>query len=266
MGEHIREDVLVSVVMPAYNAEKTIAQSIQSVLCQTYKKLELIIVDDASTDRTLQIAITYAKQDPRIRIIENVGNLGVSCSRNHGVEASLGSLIAFLDSDDMWQSDKLEKQYKALQKAPACSICFTGSAFIDENDHFYQYTLPVPKRIGYEELLRQNLISCSSVLAKRETLLLHPMISDPMIHEDYATWLKILKEEPYAIGIDEPLLIYRIGKHSKSGNKLRAAKMQWNTYKVVGIKRLDSIRYFTAYAWRNLQKYARIRRNSDRSD
>ena len=265
MSEHIQEDSLVSVVMPAFNAEKTIAQAIQSVLNQTYKKLELIIVDDASIDHTLQIAMAYAKNDARIRIIENMENLGVSCSRNHGVELALGGWIAFLDSDDMWQLDKLEKQCKAILINPSCSICFTGSAFIDEYDHFYRYILPVPEQISYRELLKQNLISCSSVLAKKETLKLHPMICDPMIHEDYATWLKILRDEPYAIGINEPLLIYRIRKHSKSGNKFRAAKMQWRTYKVVGIDWFNSIQSFAAYAWRNLQKYAQIRKSSDRS-
>lgn len=264
MGEYIRDDPLVSVVIPAFNAEETILQSIQSVLNQTHRKLELIIVDDASTDKTLQIASVCAKKDSRIHIIQHIKNLGVSYSRNHGIEVSQGEWIALLDSDDMWQPDKIEKQCKAIRTSPSCSICFTGAAFIDEQNHFYRYTLSVPQRIGYRELLKQNLISCSSVLVKKEALKLHPMICDPMIHEDYATWLQILKDEPYAIGIDEPLLIYRIGRHSKSGNKFRAAKMQWRSYKVVGIHGLNALRYFVAYTWRNLRKYDQIWRSSGR--
>lgn len=120
------------------------------------------------------------------------------------------------------------------------------------------YTLRVPSQITYGDLLKQNLISCSSSLVRRETLIRYPMERDPMLHEDYATWLKILKEEPYAVGIDEPLLIYRLSPSSKSGNKLRAAKMQWRTYQNIGLPWWKSVPTFILYAYKNLKKYTQI--------
>ena len=257
-------DQLISVVMPAFNAEKTIGQAIRSVLNQTHKKLELIIIDDASTDKTLPIATEYAQTDARIRILRNSENSGVSCSRNSGVKAASAEWIAFLDSDDMWMPDKLERQCRTVLNSPSCSICFTGSSFTDERGQPCDYTLSVPGRLTYYDLLKQNLISCSSVLVKKKLLEKYPMAEDPMIHEDLATWLNILKYEPYAVGINEPLLIYRFHKSSKSGNKLRAAKMQWKTYQTAGISRIKSIPYFVIYAWRNIKKYLHIQKGLDR--
>ena len=258
-------DFAISVVMPAFNAEKTIAQAIQSVLDQTYTILELIVVNDASSDNTLQIAQQFAREDVRVHVITNETNLGVSGSRNRGIALSHGDWIAFLDSDDMWQPDKIEKQCVALSNDESSVLCFTGSSFIDERGIPYGYTLKVPEQICYQELLKQNLISCSSVLAKKNVLERYPMIRDPMIHEDYVTWLRILRTIPYATGVNEPLLIYRIGRHSKSGNKIRAAKMQWRTYATAGVGKMTAVRYFAVYACRNLRKYLRIHNSMNRA-
>lgn len=252
------EELLVSVVMPAFNAEKTIGQAIRSVLKQTHRKLELLIIDDGSADGTLSIAEAYAKQDERIRILRNGGNRGVSYSRNHGVKEARAEWIAFLDSDDLWAPEKLEKQIPAINSNPSCRLFYTGSAFVDEQGEGYEYILRVPERLTYRDLLKQNLISCSSVLAEKAALEEHPMQRDPMIHEDFATWLNILRDGACAVGVDEPLLIYRLSGKSKSGNKLRAAKMQWRTYRAVGLGRVKAIPYFMVYAWRNVKKYKKI--------
>ncbi len=257
---------LISVIMPAFNAEKTIEQAIRSVLNQTYQNFELIIVDDCSNDRTLSIARALSGKDYRVRILMNKENLGVSQSRNNGVEDAKSDWIAFLDSDDMWLPEKLEKQVSAIFAEASGPICFTGSSFINDENQKYGYILTVPPYITYYDLLKQNLISCSSVLVKKESLLKHPMYNDPMIHEDYATWLKILKEEPYAIGINEPLLIYRLSKYGKSGNKLRAVQMQWRTYRHIGIRRNKAISFLTIYMLRNLRKYACIRKSLRRGE
>ena len=256
---------LISVVIPAYNAEKTLGRAIESVLAQTYSNIELIVVEDCSWDNTLKIAASYAKKDSRIRVLQNQANLGVAMSRNRGIEEAQGDWIAFLDSDDAWVPSKLKKQAEALQKNPSCSLCFTGSAFENDKGVRCAYTLSVPGQLNYEELLKQNLISCSSVLVKCEVLIKFPMVSDPMIHEDFAAWLKILKDGSAALGINEPLLVYRLSSQSKSGNKLRAARMQWKTYRVAGIGYRESIRYFLIYAWRNLKKYFNILRDFERN-
>ena len=249
---------LISVVIPAYNAEKTIEKTIRSVIGQTYSDIEVLIVDDSSQDGTVKKAASYAKRDNRIKVFQNKSNMGVAWTRNRGVKEAKGEWIAFLDSDDTWEPSKLEKQTDILQKNPLCPLCFTGSAFENDEGIRSGYILSVPKQVKYNDLLKQNLISCSSVLVKKEALVAFPMKSDPMIHEDLATWLKILKNGDKAIGIDEPLLIYRVSSQSKSGNKLRAAQMQWKTYQVDGIGYLKSIRYFFIYAGRNIKKYLHI--------
>lgn len=248
----------VSIVMPAWNAEKTIGQAIQSVMDQTHENFELIVVDDGSDDGTLSIAKAYSERDCRIRVLENTKNLGVSQSRNNGVQAARYDWIAFLDSDDLWEATMLETQVRTILRDSGCSICFTGSAFMNERGEKYGYTLSVPERMTYRSLLKQNLITCSSVLVKKEALLRHPMHNDPLIHEDFALWLQILREEPYAVGINEPLVIYRLSKSSKSGSKLRAAKMQWRTYRYIGLRPMSAIAYFVIYANRNLHKYLGI--------
>ncbi len=255
---------LISVVIPAYNAENTIEKAIRSAIVQTYSDIEVIIVDDCSRDSTVKIAADYAKKDKRIKVFQNQTNKGVAFSRNRGVEEARGDWIAFLDSDDRWDMSKLEKQSVILKRNPSCPLCFTGVAFENTEGIRCGYTLSVPTKMKYHDLLKQNLISCSSVLAKKEALIEFPMKSDPMIHEDLATWLKILKDGSEAIGIDEPLLVYRISFQSKSGNKLRAAMMQWKTYQVAGIGNLKSIRYFFTYAWRNIKKYLHILNDFER--
>ncbi len=255
------DTVGISVVIPSYNAENTIEKSICSVLGQTIKNWELILVDDCSADNTVEIMRKYKKQDSRIRILRNKENRGVSFCRNLGVRNARYPWIAFLDADDSWEYEKLEKQMMVLQKYPNVSICFTGSAFIDENEKKSSYILKVPTKITRKELLRQNLISCSSVVVKRTSLLRHPMPEIRGIHEDYAVWLSILNEEAYAIGINKPLLIYRISASSKSGNKLRAAKMQWRTYRYAKIPYPAAIFAWLQYAYRSLRKYRGILRD-----
>lgn len=257
---------LISVVIPAYNAEKTIGKAIQSAIGQTYSDIEVIIIDDCSQDGTVKIVADYAKKDDRIRVLQNLTNKGVAFSRNRGVKVARGNWIAFLDSDDRWDMSKLEKQAALLEQNPSCSLCYTGSAFENSEGIRCNYTLHVPEKMKYHDLLKQNLISCSSVLVKKEVLIKFPMKSDPKIHEDMATWLKILKDGAEAVGIDEPLLIYRLSSQSKSGNKLQAARMQWKTYKVAGIGYLKSTRYFFTYAWRNMKKYLHILRNFERNN
>lgn len=247
---------LISVIMAAYNAEKTIAQAIVSVLKQTYSNLELIIINDCSDDRTPLIVKEFANRDNRVRLIENTVNNGVSKSRYIGLENARGKWIAILDSDDAWALQKLEKQI-SFQREKNAELLFTGSAFVDTNGNPINWILHVPEEISYRELLKQNLVSNSSVLVKKELLEKCWICRDEM-HEDFACWLSILKSGRKAYGIDEPLLIYRVSATSKSGNKFKSAKMNWITYRTVGLNVIEACYYMVWYMINGLVKYKNL--------
>lgn len=247
---------LVSIIMAAYNAEKTIETAIQSVISQTYTHWELIVINDCSKDRTIDIVNQYAEKDSRIHLLNNEKNQGVSLTRKRGLEESNGAWIAVLDSDDLWVSDKLEKQLLLAQKENA-KLIFTGSDFIDQNGNPIDWTLHVPDILSYRKLLKQNVVSNSSVLVKKELYQKFYAVNDDM-HEDFAIWLGITKAGHMAYGIDEPLLIYRIAKTSKSGNKLKAARMNWNTYRYVGLNPLSSFYYMCWYTVKGVLKYRHL--------
>lgn len=251
---------LISIIMPAYNCEKYITQAVKSVIEQTYQNWELLIINDASNDSTPNIINALAKMDLRIFTYNNEENKGVSETRNRGVSLAKGAWIAFLDSDDMWMKKKLEKQVEFLKNNETAELIFTGSAFMNEENHRAEYVLHVPQKVGFRELLKQNVISCSSVLIKKEHLLTYKMPSDKL-HEDYTVWLRTLKKGKAAYGLDEPLLIYRISSNSKSGNKLKAAKMQFRVYRFVGLNVCLASYYMVWYAVRNIKKYRRIQRS-----
>ena len=247
---------LISVIMPAYNAEKTIEAAICSVLDQTYDNYELIIIDDCSSDATAAIIEKYAKEKHAIRICRNNCNKGIAYSRNTGIVASKGKWVAFLDSDDLWHEDKLQKQMDFIRKTGAV-ISYTASAFIDTVGHPCGYTLPARYKMSYKDLLRHNLMSCSSVIVRRDIMLKKKM-SGGMIHEDYASWLQILKETKFAFGLNEPLLIYRVSKNSWSGNRFKSARMIFETYKYVGYGTVTAFFFTIRYARHSVRKRLRI--------
>lgn|GEM_PF-6717818 len=284
--------IYVSIVMPAYNSAVTISESICSVLAQTYPYWELIVIDDASKDDTIKKVTAF--QDDRIRILKQPTNQGVAAARNLGVQEARYDWIAFLDSDDLWTKDKLEKQIQQMitlernlslqqpsdilsnaysndssfHKTPCGgnmqrpSLYYTGSAFIDAAGHPLSYILHVPSQMTAKEILKQNLVSCSSVLVRRDIMLRHPMPIDRRkpLHEDFATWIGILRAEGLAAGLDEPLLIYRLQKKSKSSNKGKAAMMHWNAMRVNQIPLLTALISMIFYMERGVRKYAKIRR------
>ena len=252
------EKSLVSVVMPAYNCESTLRQSVESVLRQSDRNWELLLLDDCSDDATWALIRELAAMDGRIRAIQNSENRGVGYTRNRGVQLSRGAWIAFLDSDDLWTPDKLEKQRALAESHPEASLFFTASGFIDRDGRRLDYVLHVPEKIDRRRLLKQNLISCSSVLLRREAALNRPFPEDRQMHEDFAVWLGLLEDGTLAWALDEPLLLYRLSPQSKSGNKLAAARMNWNTYRAAGLSIPASIYYMGWYTVKGLLKYSRL--------
>ena len=246
---------LVSIIMAAYNAEKTVEDAIKSVLEQTYVDWELLVINDCSKDHTAEAVVSFT--DPRIHLVNNEKNRGVSVSRKKGMEMAKGEWIAVLDSDDKWTPDKLEKQIN-LARETGAELIFTGSAFMDNDGNSIDWQLHVPTKLPYRELLKQNLISNSSVLVKAELYRKHYAIGDGM-HEDFAIWLGITKEGKAAYGIDEPLLVYRLAKSSKSSNKFKAARMNWNTYRYIGLNSLSASYYMCWYIVKGLLKYRHLK-------
>ena len=152
---------MISVVIPSYNGAETLFQAIDSVLCQTTKTpLEILVIDDNSTDDTMEKMGRYGEND-RVRYIRNETNKGASASRNRGVQLAKGDYIAFLDADDYWDPEKLEKQEKSLAKTGNV-LCCTGRELIYDQEPEKQKIFSVPERITYKMLLRGNVIGCSS--------------------------------------------------------------------------------------------------------
>ncbi len=248
--------ISVSIIMPSYNCELYLREAIDSVLAQTYKDFQLIIIDDCSTDNSLSIAKRYAAEDTRILLAKNPQNMGVSETRNRAIGLATGEWIAFIDSDDVWLPDKLEKQLDCARSRDNI-FTFTGTQYIDATGKSSSYSLIPPEEINFNELLKQNVISCSSVLVKKSALEGLKMEGDEM-HEDFALWLQVLKKTGRAYSVREPLLKHRLHSGSKSSNKRKAVRMNLNTYKYVGVKPLKAMTSCAIYIYRNLRKYKAI--------
>ena len=245
----------VSIIMPAYNAEATLVAAVESALAQSFRDFELIIVNDCSTDTTAALMDELARRDSRIRPLHNDTNTGASRSRYRAAEAARSQWLAFLDSDDLWTADKLEKQLPLTRQA---DLIFTASAFVDHQGRRRDWMLHAPQTVSYRKLLKQNIISNSSVLLRRELYLRHACLEDGL-HEDFVCWMRLLRAGAVAKGIDEPLLIYRLSPSSKSGNKLKAAKMNWRAYRAAGLNVIDAAWNMVFYTVNSLLKYRHLK-------
>ena len=251
---------LVSVIMPAYNSARTLEDAASSVLEQTYENIELLIADDDSSDDTSEICQALASKDSRVHVITNTSNQGALKTRLKAIREAKGEWIAFLDSDDLWKPDKLSKQL-ALRNDTGCDLVYTGSSFIDENGQPYEWILHVPERTEYKQLLKQNIISNSSVLVKKDLFVRFAPDNEDKhdMHEDFACWLGMLRAGHTARGIDEPLITYRLSKSSMSGNKLKAYSMNMYTYKYVGLGLFSRLYYQMCYSVNGIKKYRHLR-------
>jgi glycosyltransferase involved in cell wall biosynthesis len=238
--------------MPAYNAATTIARSIDSVLAQTRPELELIVVDDCSTDATPGLIAAYAVADPRVRVHRQPANAGVAAARNAGIELASGSHVAFLDSDDWWHPRKLELQIAQMQEAGA-RISYCSYRRVAENGEVLSIIRP-PPRLSHADMLRSNFIGNLTGVYARD---LGPARFLAIGHEDYVFWLQMIRRAGSALRIehDEPLASYLVRDGSVSSNKLRAAGWQWRIYREIeGMSVPKASRYMLHYAWNALAK------------
>lgn len=196
---------LVSIIMPSYNTAKFISETIESVLAQTYTNWELIIVDDCSTDDTDAVVRPYLA-DGRIRYIKNEKNSGAAVSRNRALREAKGKWIAFLDSDDLWLPEKLEKQIAFMEKNN-CRFSYTNYIEIDENSVPNGRSVTGPKKITRHGMYNYCWMGCLTVMYDAETVGL-VQIADIKKNNDYAMWLKVCEKADCYL-LEETLAKYR---------------------------------------------------------
>lgn len=245
---------LVSIIMPNYNSAQFIEETITSVLSQTYENWELILVDDLSSDDSINIIESLISQDKRIKLIKLRQNSGPAIARNCAIEEATGRYIAFLDSDDLWHPRKLSKQI-SFMKEHDIALSYTGYHRIEEENGGIIDQIHVPEKVEYSELLKQNIIGCLTAMYDTQKLgkVYMPDISK---RQDFGLWLNILKKVPYAYGIDEPLAYYRVRTASVSSNKILASKYNWKLYREVEKLPLHkALYYFGWYTYKSILKY-----------
>ncbi len=242
---------LVSVIIPAFNSTGYIDKAIQSVLNQQVP-LEILIIDDHSSDQ-LEDTLKQYEDLPEIRYYRNSHNMGPAASRNQGVSLARGKYVAFLDADDWWTDDKLEKQLARLKETGAV-LCCTARELVSHSGRPTDKVIPVAEQVTYKMLLRHNSINCSSVVLLRSIAEEFPMEHEDA-HEDYITWLRILRKYGFAVGINEPLLKYRLSRNSKSGSKLQSASMTFKVYRYMGFNIFRCCSCFISYALHGIIKY-----------
>lgn len=241
----------VSVIIPGYNCSDTIEMALDSVLDQGMD-VEIIVINDCSPDDLDGVMARYVHL-PQIIYVKNETNLGAAGSRNKGVAIARGEYVAFLDSDDCWAPGKLKKQLDLIRKTGSV-LCCTARELMTPEGVCTGRVIPVKTTITYRDLLRHNSINCSSVLIRREAALAVPMEHEDS-HEDYITWLKILRDYGTAVGINEPLLKYRLTTTGKSGNKLKSARMTFRVYRYLDYGPVMSLVCFCSYALHGVGKY-----------
>lgn len=243
---------LVSIVMPAYNAEVTLQAAIDSVLAQTLPDWELLlVVDSKSADGTRKMSEQAAANEARIHLITDLPGGGCVFNRNEAISRATGEFIAFLDSDDLWMPDKLEKQVSFMQRT-GCDLSYTGYKQMDWEGRLLAHIIQPPSRLTHTLLLHDNLLGCLTAMLRRSR---HGGVRFvEHLHEDYILWLRLLRDTD-ALGLPEPLAIYRMAAHSRSGNKKRAAIARWRilrNYEKLSLPR--TLYYFASYAWRASRK------------
>lgn len=225
------QDSLISIIIPVYNAENYIKDTIESILAQDYSNFEVILVNDCSTDNSVEIIDSY-REDSRIRLINNSRNCGAAESRNVGICQAKGDYIAFIDSDDIWDNRKLTEELKFM-KAKDVAFAFTSYEFGDENAKGTGKFVTVPEVLTYKKALSRTVIFTSTVMFDMSKLTKEDILMPKVASEDTATWWKILRKGQNAYGLNKSLTVYRRPATSLSSNKVVAVKRIWNLYRNV---------------------------------
>lgn len=226
----LKYEKLVSIIMPAYNSEKYIEESVQSVINQSYQNWELLIIDDYSTDETFSIAQSLANQDKRIKLYQLRKNSGAAIARNKGIKKANGSYLAFLDSDDLWKKNKLENQIRFMEDNEYTFSC-TAYEFIDaENRKTGKVVTPLTES-DYNGVLKYS--PGNSTVVYDVDKLGKFFVPDIKRRNDFVMWLQVIKKAKKIYGISEALTQYRVHAESLSVNKKKLVKYQWRVYREI---------------------------------
>ncbi|MDE5107681.1 MAG: glycosyltransferase [Trichodesmium sp. St17_bin3_1_1] len=245
---------IISVIIPAYNAEKTIRETIESVIKQTFSDWELIVVNDGSQDRTVEVVSQI--KDPRIKLF-SIPHAGVSASRNRGFDNSVGQFIAFLDADDLWKPEKLESQLNALQSHSEAAVAYSWTDYIDESGSFLkQGGRVIFHGDVYPKLLVSNFLeNGSNPLIKREAINEVGGFDESRKRaEDWEMYLRLGKKYHF-VAVEKPQILYRFSTNSVSSNTLRqeaeCLKLIESAFEVTP----PSLQYLKKHSLANIYKY-----------
>ena len=244
---------LVSIITPSFNSSKFIRECVDSVISQTFQDWELLIIDDFSKDNSKDIISELSSQDERIRPFFLEDNIGAAAARNVALKQAKGKYIAFLDSDDIWNEDKLEKQITFMNEKDI-AFSFTSYQPISEDRQIKYSVITAPQKMSYHSYLRNTIIGCLTVIIDKEKTGDFQMPNIRSSH-DMALWLLIMKRGFSAYGLDENLAYYRIVSTSNTSKKWKAAKEVWDVYrKQEKLNILYSIYCFIGYAFNAIKK------------
>ena len=241
------------IIMPVYNCEKYIKKAIESVKKQTNKNWRLIIIDDLSTDNTIKEINNSIKDiKEKVLLLKSDKHNGVAKTRNIGIEKSTNRYIAFLDADDQWKEDKLEKQIDFMKKN---KYSFTYTQYTYLKDEKEKKVKTFPNSLNYKQALKNTYILTSTVMIDTAQITKEYIYMPNVESEDTATWWNILKKGYIAKGLKENLTIYRITKKGLSSNKFKNLKRTWNLYrKQEKLSFIKTIYYFTNYIINAIKK------------
>ncbi len=230
-----------------FNSEAYISDTINSVLNQTYLNWELLLIDDDSNDKTISIVNEFTAINPNIKLLKNEINLGAAISRNKGIMEATGDYIAFLDADDLWKPDKLEKQL-AFMKAQKCDVCFSSYELINEKGELLNKKVKALNMLSYNKLLKSNYVGNLTGLYNVQAL---GKITSPNLRkrQDWVLWLETIKKSGKpAKGMQESLACYRVRDNSMSSNKFNLLKHNYLVYrKGLGFSTLKSGYYMLIF-------------------
>ena len=247
---------MISIITPMYNSQEFILDMIESVQAQTYQNWEMIVVDDCSQDGGPNIVKKISKTDERIKLISQEQHSGPSKVRNVAIELAKGRYLAFLDSDDLWHEQKLNKQLNFMKKNHY-AFTYTGFEKINEAGKVIGTIFPYKEEVCYYDLLKSNHIGCLTAMIDLKILGHKMYMPNIKKRQDQGLWLDVLKEIDKAYCLHEILGQYRIREGSISVNKTDNIKYQWELYRnIEKLNIVKSLYYMTFYAFYGLRKYS----------